>query len=167
MAPPLKRLSKGRNEPERDGHGEDNEGFDLGALKWTEPGQLFRNLLALHRQSFDLGRKDPKKQEPGTGQHEDRGGHPVSHPFDERDLDAGQIFQITQSDGVGARPGRRGDAANERAEGTRDHQRPAEIALQALESGIFEQAHAQGQKDRGYGHVRYPHRKRRTGDQEP
>ena len=130
-------------------------------------GELLFELSLFHGQPLELGRENPQQHLPRDGDHENGGGETVAHPFEKRDLDARELFEIAERDRVGAGSSGRRDAANQRSEGAGNHERATEIAFERLELGVLQHANPEREQDRCDGHICYPHRERGAHDEEP
>ena len=119
------------------------------------------------RQTLELWWKSAEQEAPGDRNHQNRGGYPVRHPAEKRDVETGKLPQITDRGEIRAGARRRADAADQRTERASDHQRTAEVALPRLEVRVAQDADPERQEQRGDRHVGDPHREERADDQEP
>ena len=157
---------KRRGQPDRDRSGEDHQRPYLQPGRRTERVDAVPDLRVRDRQPVELRRKRAQQQPPAGRDHEQQRGHAVGHPPRERDLDPRQLAEIADRGEIGARPGRRADAPDQRAERARDHQRPPEVALERLDLRVTQNPDPQRHEQRRDRHVGDPHGQHRADHQE-
>ena len=155
------------DQPGGDGQREDHQRLALHRRERSERGKLGVDVRFLERQPLEFWGKHAQEKPPPERNHQQRRRHAEQHPLSERNGQTRQFLQIAQRDQIRGGAGRGGDAADQRTVRARDHQRPAEVALERLEPGVREHADAERQHDSGHGHIGDPHREQRTRRDEP
>ena len=72
----------------------------LKIIEQPDEKNLLRQALQI-RERADFRRKDPEEYPPGQREHQDGCGQSVQHPTKKRNVDARQLFEVTDGDRVG------------------------------------------------------------------